>query len=178
MKTINLNEYVEQQIALYAQPNTTIIDATCGNGYDTFKLATKYPSSRIIGIDVQIQAISITRERCSSLPNVELLMQSHEVLPEYNDVSLIIYNLGYLPNSDKNVQTQAKTTIKSIESGLNKLIQNGAIILSIYQGHDQGVEAKAVLNYLKTINKYQYIVSKYELLNVNNPPIIVVIEKK
>ncbi len=180
MKTENNVKYVRRQIEMFATNKSTIIDATCGNGNDSLFLAEKYPASKIIGFDVQKQAIDNSTERCSHLDNVEFILDSHANVDKYvtSDVSLAIFNLGYLPRADITITTLAESTITAINKILDILNPGGAIVITLYRGETNLSETEQVLEYLRTINKDFYIVSMYDLINLNGNPFNVIIERK
>ena len=83
--------------------NLIFIDATCGNGNDTLFLAkTLNHVGTIIAYDIQKKAIEETQKLLANanFNNVIYHLSSHEYIIE-DDFDLIIYNLGYLPGSDK-----------------------------------------------------------------------------
>lgn len=180
MKTENNIRYVRRQIAMFADDNSVIIDATCGNGNDSLYLAERYPNSKIIGFDVQQQAIDNSKKRCAHCANTEFILDSHSNLDQYvsEPVSLAIFNLGYLPHADITITTLATSTISAIEKLLGLLTPGGAIIITLYRGESNLVETDIVLKFLRTINKDFYIVSMYDLINLNGNPFNVIIERK
>lgn len=180
MKTENNIKYVHRQIELFAKNDTTIIDATCGNGNDSLYLAQKYPKSQIIGFDIQQQAITNSQKRCANCPNVKFILDSHSNVDKYvmGNVSLAIFNLGYLPRADQTITTLAESTICAIEKILDLLIVGGAVVITLYRGQSNLAETEKVLAYLRTINKDFYIVSMYDLINLSGNPFNVIIERK
>lgn len=129
------------------KPNTTVIDATAGNGHDALFIAQSLlekPDTELICIDIQKKAIESTRERLSKLPpfqnsKIVYVHGSHCQLPKpLFPIRLITYNLGYLPGSDKILTTQVESTLKSFKSALSALCIGGMISLTIYPGHEEG----------------------------------------
>ncbi len=180
MKTENNIRYVRRHVEMFALDNTILIDATCGNGNDSLYLATKYPNAKVVGFDVQPLAIENSKKRCIECSNVEFILDSHSNVLDYVDgeVSLAMFNLGYLPHADITVTTMADSTIMAIEKILELLISGGAIIITLYRGESNLAETNVVLEYLRTINKDFYIVSMYDLINLNGNPFNVIIERK
>ena len=91
-----------------------------------------------------------------------------------NKISLIIFNLGYLPNSDKKIKTNYKSTIKAIEDSLKLLNNKGIILITVYPGHKEGLEESIKINeFLKDINHSVY-------RNTDNPdaPYLITIRKQ
>lgn len=180
MKTENNIKYVRRYIEMFAKAGTTIIDATCGNGNDSLFLAEHYPQSQIIGFDIQPLAIENSQNRCSHCNNVEFILDSHGNVDNYvqSNVSLAIFNLGYLPRGEQSITTIASSTITAIEKILARLVEGGGIIITLYRGQNNVEETDTVLSYLRTINKDFYIVSMYDLINLNGNPFNVIIERK
>ncbi len=97
-----------------------VIDATVGNGQDTLFLAKKVGrQGGIFGFDVQQQAISSTQLllKQNQFENFCLFHANHSDMDIYipqqqhGKIKLIMFNLGYLPGSDKTIITQTNTTL-------------------------------------------------------------------
>ncbi|MBC2581352.1 class I SAM-dependent methyltransferase [Clostridium sp. DJ247] len=154
------------------------VDATLGNGYDTDFLCSYF--SKVYSFDIQSDAVNAYRSKEKN--NVLLINDSHENFNEYisENIDCIMYNLGFLPGGDKNITTTWQSTLKSLECGL-KILENGGIItLALYRGHEEGKkEEKAILNFVENLPKNKYGVLLHSFLNRdNNPPLLIVIEKK
>ena len=159
------------------------IDATCGNGHDTELLCSIVgDSGRVYGFDVQKQAIDATKDRLKDFNNVELILDGHEKMEDYvnGEVGAIMFNFGYLPGGDHEKATKKETSISAIDAGLRLLKKGGLMTLCIYSGGDTGFEEKdAILEFLKGIDAKSFSVLMHDFINqVNNPPILVCIEKK
>lgn len=80
-----------------------VIDATMGNGYDTVYLGNLVgESGKVYAFDVQEEAILSTKKkvvRDNMEDRIELILDGHENLDKYikEDVSCVVFNLGYLP---------------------------------------------------------------------------------
>lgn len=163
-------------------PQDIVIDATVGNGYDAKKVLTLIPEGFLYGIDIQNQAIETTCKHLEPFfTNYKLFQQSHDTFPsEINleSVKLIIYNLGYLPRSNKEIKTQAPTTLKSLEQALKLLKNGGCISIMCYTGHQEGqIEEKHVLAWAENLNKTDYLVSYHTLINRMKAPALLVVQK-
>ena len=153
-------------------PGDTVIDATVGNGHDIFFLTQLLKGQgRLIGYDIQPQALAQTQKRLASLPDpswrdiVELRLQSHAFFSE-TDVKLIVYNLGYLPGADKTITTQTESTLSSIQSALSCLSTEGAISITCYPGHTEGAhELAAIVEFLKVLPKDRWNVCHHVWIN-------------
>ncbi|MCA1011030.1 tRNA (mnm(5)s(2)U34)-methyltransferase [Halobacillus halophilus] len=165
------------------------VDATCGNGHDTlFLTGLVGEKGHVYGFDVQEQAITKTEERLKKHlveERVTLVQDSHSQLTKYispvhqSQIKGAIFNLGYLPGSDKTIVTKPAETISSIEQLLSFLPQGGMIVLVIYYGHAGGKEEKdALTEYVSSLDQKSFRVLQYGFINQRNtPPFIIAIEK-
>jgi len=161
----------------------TVIDATVGNGHDTAWLLEKVsPAGRVIGFDIQAQAIESTREKLKNFDNLELFQDGHQNLLAYpyDDLACVLYNLGYLPKGDKNIATRSETTIESIRAASQLLKVGGVIMIIAYPGHEEGrAEAQALESHLSTYPQREFQCWKVAFINQkNNPPILYCLEKR
>lgn len=167
----------------------TVIDATCGNGHDTLFLSTLVgKSGHVLAFDVQNQAINNTTELLTqhNQKNITYIHDSHAHASYYmkklscETVGGAIFNLGYLPNSDKSITTKGDSTIQAVESILLKLKRHGLIVMVVYHGHEGGQSEKnSLLEYVQQLDQKQYHVLQYGFINQkNSPPFILAIEKK
>lgn len=158
-----------------------VIDATCGNGYDTKNLAIlTQGKGQVIAYDIQEEAIlktqklleeSLTEEDRS---HVSYKLASHEKLEGPFD--LVVYNLGYLPGSDKKIKTHFETTLKSVQSALDQLNLGGLISIMCYIGHPEGLQEEESLNlYLSTLSSLKFSVRKHQWLNREKAPLLILI---
>ncbi len=181
----NVLDLVHARMDDYLKVGLVAVDATLGNGNDAYKLLQYIGAEgKLYGFDIQETALENTRKKLDKLglDNYELILDSHEHMGEYieEEVDYIIYNLGYLPGGDKNITTQAKSTIKSIDIGLGLLKENSLMNIVAYWGHESGkIEKQELEKYLTSLNQKEYHVIKHEFINQkNNPPILYEIERK
>lgn len=162
----------------------SFVDATCGNGFDTLylsKLAGKEGSVK--AFDVQQQAIERTTALLNNnqdYVNYEVILDSHEFIPKYitKKIDAAVFNLGYLPFSDKKVTTKGSITVSAIKNLLPYLKDNGKIFITTYVAHDSGNEYKEVNNFLKELDTSRYNVLHINVINKENtPPELFIIEK-
>lgn len=162
------------------------LDATVGNGNDTIKLSQKVgKTGKVYAFDVQKIAIDITREKLLKSDlfyQTVLINDSHTNVDKYinEKIAFGIYNLGYLPGSNKDITTISSTTIESIGKTLNLLKENGIIVIVSYINHDGGYEEyKSVRSYLSSQDQKKYNVFELSFINqINNPPRLFCIEKR
>ena len=165
-------------------PGETVIDATAGNGNDTLFLAEHVgEDGHVYAFDIQQQALDATATRLNHLNNrVTLIWDSHANVDKYvqGPVSCAMFNLGYLPHGeDLSVVTKPNTTIEAIHKMLGLLKKDGIITISVYDGHEGGVEERdALLTYVKSLHQSEVHVARYELVNQRkNPPFLLALEK-
>jgi len=160
-----------------------VIDATCGNGNDTVFLSHLVgKEGRVFSFDVQRVAIEQTKKKLEEVAkgNVSLILDGHENVLTYisSEISAAVFNLGYLPGSDKTITTHGTTTWKAVIDILSLLKIGGIIILVIYHGHEAGkVERDEIEKKIATLHPAITSVLKYEFLNKANAPYIIAIEK-
>lgn len=177
--------------------NDVVVDATMGNGYDTQFLAEL--GANVYAFDVQEEALNATEKRLDDAgiknqifeknlsnlltePSVNLVLSGHEKLSEYvkEPIKAAIFNLGYLPKTDKSVFTKADTTLTALDALTNQLVVGGRIAIMIYYGHEGGMEEKdAVIKWTSSLPQKDWEVTSYAPLNqIHTPPILVLIEKR
>lgn len=166
------------------------VDATLGNGYDSLFLANLVgESGRVYSFDVQEDAILASKARLAHhglSERVTLFHEGHEnvstCIPpvHHGKIKAAIFNLGYLPGSDKSVVTKPVTTISAVGQLIEIMAPGGIIVLVIYHGHPEGaVERDYLLRYSKQIDQNIAHVLQYQFINQKNkPPFIVAIEKR
>lgn len=172
---------MEQRI----QDGARAVDATMGNGHDTLRLAQLVGErGKVSAFDIQQEAIHSTRrllEKHGLLSRVELYCQSHSEMDFPDEsVDFVVFNLGYLPRSDKTIATKGETTIQAVEKALRFIKVGGLIVLVVYWGHEQGKEEKRwVERYVEQIPYPEFIVLRYEYVNPKNfPPFVFAIERR
>lgn len=156
------------------------VDATMGQGFDTEFLARL--GSKVFAFDVQQLALDMTKERLNRAGfTAELILDGHQNIDQYvtGAVKAGIFNLGYLPKSDKKLITQAETTLTALRKLLAMLSIGGRIAIMVYYGHEGGVmEKDAVLAFVSSLVQKEYQVYRYGAMNqVNQPPFLIMIEK-
>lgn len=177
--------------------NDVVVDATMGNGYDTQFLAEL--GANVYAFDVQEEALNATEKRLDDAgiknqifeknlsklltePSVNLVLSGHEKLSEYvkEPIKAAIFNLGYLPKTDKSVVTKSDTTLTALDALTNQLVVGGRIAIMIYYGHEGGMEEKnAVIKWTSSLPQKDWEVTSYAPLNqIHTPPILVLIEKR
>ncbi|MCM3116562.1 methyltransferase domain-containing protein [Neobacillus sp. MER 74] len=189
MKIDKVLPFAKNLLKKAVQPGDVVIDATVGNGYDTVFLAELVGASgHVFGFDIQEKAIAASKERLinqSLSERVTLFHSGHEQLSQLipnnyqGKVTGAIFNLGYLPGSDKTIVTQPETTINALQQLLEMIAPEGIIVLVIYHGHKGGAEERdSLLDYCQKIDQKTAHVLQYQFINQqNSPAFIIAIEK-
>ena len=173
----------------YISPGALLIDATCGNGHDTLRLARMQPS-KLYAFDIQQAAVDSTRKLLESNGFkdsidegiIELICASHENMESYvrEKADVIVFNLGYLPGSDKSNTTTEYSTLKAVSASLELLKENGLVCIAIYSGHEEGSKEKtALLNWSSDLDPSVYHAVYISMRNQkNHPPEILLVTRK
>ena len=163
----------------------TVIDATCGNGKDTLKLAELVPEGQIYSLDIQKEALAETEQLLKNHLNaaqrekIFLLHQSHVTFPPLNSVKLIVYNLGYLPKGDKSITTLTQTTLASVTQALELIVAGGAVSIVCYPGHAEGAtEEKSLVAFASALSQERFTVFFHQHINRKSSPSFLWIVKK
>jgi len=166
-----------------------IIDATCGQGFDTLILRDEAlaPSGRLIALDIQTGALEKTFKAWNHHPSQNtctltlhnLCHSRIDEVAEHGSVDLIVYNLGYLPHSDKRATTLAETTIPSVQKALNLLSENGMITMTVYPGHAAGeIESNQLSEWIQQLDLRKFQILKLEMIGQKSAPYVIVIQKR
>lgn len=173
------------------------VDCTCGNGHDCLFLARTLAaldtatSGVVLGLDVQPAALEATRNRLAE-ENLEhhahLLLRGHENLAAVLDSSLsglsnpavVMYNLGFLPGSDKRLTTRSDSTLASLNAAAAALLPSGLLCVHAYGGHPDGIdELRAVETWCVGLPFDEWVVGRYNICNrVRNPESLFLAEKR
>lgn len=144
-----LTSLAQQRVAEVLESGDIAIDATAGNGHDTHFLAQSVvPDGYVYAMDIQQQAIDQTRQRLANasepLAPVQYICDSHTHLLKHlqcghcGQIKVVMFNLGYLPGSDKSVITQTDSTLIALDAALSVLVPQGILSVMVYPGHPGG----------------------------------------
>ncbi len=131
------------------RPGDLVIDATAGNGHDTVFLAECVgPEGKVLAFDVQEAALDSAKSRVGELGWVEFFHESHAKMAEHaaaGSVTVIMFNLGYLPGENHELTTESNETLAALEVASHLLKAGGVLSVICYPGHPAGAaEAAAV----------------------------------
>ncbi|AOY77249.1 class I SAM-dependent methyltransferase [Clostridium formicaceticum] len=186
---LKATSFVQDLIKHKMHRGGTVIDATMGNGYDTVFLYNLVGDcGKVYAFDIQEAALENTRQALKKEnisidhKNIQLIHDGHENIEKYvkEPIDGAMFNLGYLPCSDKNIVTKPQTTLQAVNAVLNLLKRGGILSIVLYYGHAGGIEEKnTILEYMKQLEAKKYLVMECSYINQeNDPPIILLVEKK
>ena len=135
------------------------VDATCGNGGDTaFLCRLTAPEGRVLGFDIQPEAIASTRARLeqAGVPagQYALHCDSHAHLLQYvqpGTADAVMFNFGWLPGADHGVFSHAQSSIPALEAALEALRPGGVLSAILYSGKVIGSDEKTeILQWMRS----------------------------
>ncbi len=183
---IPLTTQAQDQLKPRIQPGDITVDATLGNGYDTEFLAQQLGEQGwIFGFDVQAKALEQTRNRLKQIQcNLQLFQQCHSTMKTeipksfHKNIKAIMFNLGYLPGSDKQLITQTKTTLMALSQAAEIIAINGLISIMAYPGHPDGEqETQAVINWTEKLDSQQFKLITHSQATHFQGPQLMILEK-
>jgi hypothetical protein len=179
-------------------PWPVAVDGTAGNGHDTLFLARLVGALGVVhAFDVQPGALARTAERLAAAGldgRVTLHGRGHEELaaalampltmplvmplagPDTGGVcpprvTAAMFNLGFLPGSDRRVTTRPDTTLAALDGLLPLLAAGGVVSLHVYAGHPGGADEAAALDQrLAGLDWDRWRVARYEFANKPRNP--------
>lgn len=171
-------------------PGDIVVDATCGNGHDTLflaHLALQDGKGTVIAIDIQPQAIRTTKKLLQEQLDTakQQYIEVHEnchssitTLLASRKAALIVYNLGYLPGSDKIIKTMPQTTLAALAASLECLQDEGVVSITCYPGHTEGAEEeKALISFTEKLDQKQWRCLFFRFTNRREAPSLILIQK-
>ncbi len=157
-----------------------------GNGHDTLFLARLVGTpGKVIGFDVQPEALAHTRRRLRAVAaseRVELVLDSHENMGVHlreQSPRAVMFNLGYLPGSDKRLVTLPRSTAAALRQALSGIAPGGIVSTLVYRGHRGGLEeAEQVGAVLAEISPALYRVHQHPASAQATSPLLYLIYKR
>ena len=148
------------------------VDATCGNGGDTAFLCRLVQNGRVLGFDIQPEAIASTRKHLAQLglaDRAELHCDSHANLLHYlapGSADAVMFNFGWLPGADHSVFSTADSSIPALEAALDALRPGGVLSAILYSGRVIGTgEKQSILGWLRALPLTKYTVLVCDFAN-------------
>lgn len=161
---------------------SVVVDATLGNGYDTLFLSNIVgEKGHVYSFDVQKEALGNSLKRLeaeNAVNNYTLIHDGHQNMAKYirpehqGKVAAVMFNLGYLPGSDKSVVTRSETTMQAVNAALDLLAPGGVIAIAVYTGQAGGIaEEEAVRSYCLGLDFHKVHTLEACILNKPGYPI-------
>lgn len=163
-----------------------VVDATMGNGHDTlFLTSCVSPGGHVFAFDVQAAALLETQKRVP-LEMTTLIHSGHETMrahlpPElHGKLSAVMFNLGYLPGTDKTLITRTETTMIAVREALDLLKPGGLLTVVVYPGHEGGAEeGRHISEWAITLDSRRFEVQHLRPVNrAASPPELWVVWKR
>ncbi|MEM8548409.1 MAG: class I SAM-dependent methyltransferase, partial [Pseudomonadota bacterium] len=153
---MRLTTLAHQVLAAATPAGACAVDATAGNGHDTVFLAqTVGVNGQVLAIDRQADAIAATNKAIAAAridASVTTVVADHRDLATLMDAhctlapTAIMFNLGYLPGSDKTLTTSADTTLPALDAALARLSADaGVLSVMTYRAHPGGLAEHAAV---------------------------------
>jgi len=186
----SVTDEAHRRIAEVVCNGDVAIDATVGNGYDCQFLAELVgDSDKVYGFDLQEAAIESSRSRLQAaglLSQVSLHLVDHAQMEgmvlesDQKKIAAAVFNLGYLPGSDKTIITQSPSTIAALESAAQLLRAEGLVSVTLYWGHQGGAEeSEAVLQWAESLSLEHWEIEHWQLSDTKKPaPSLLALTKK
>lgn len=172
------------------QPGDIVVDATCGNGQDSLilcNLTLQDLKGKVWALDIQAKAIEQTQNylaqhlKKEQIARVFYQQGCHSQFPtsiETGTVTLIIYNLGYLPGNNKDLTTLTHSTLESLKQALALLKPGGLISITCYPGHAEGLnEQIALLDFVAYLPANEWSCCHHQWLNRKKSPSLLLLQK-
>ncbi len=156
MNKDNINTVAHRWLKEKIQKDWVCLDATAGNGNDTFFLCNH--ASKVFAFDIQTEAKENTLKRCTAFHNLEFHLISHEVLDEVikEPLDCALFNFGYLPHGDLQCITKPDSSLVAVKKAYDLLKTNGVLMLSCYLKHEGGTaEHEVIFKWIQTLKNIE-----------------------
>ncbi|MGN0975225.1 MAG: class I SAM-dependent methyltransferase, partial [Gemmiger sp.] len=159
--------------ALQGRADSFFVDATCGNGHDTlFLCRLAGPGGRVLGLDVQPQAVEATNALLARSGMAEVgqaVCADHRDLLRYappGTADCVLFNFGWLPGAGHEVYSTAESTLPALQAALDALKPGGVLAAVLYSGKVIGDgEKQAALAFFRNLPLTRYTVLVCEFAN-------------
>ncbi len=183
MKMVDLLDMHKYFILQHLKEGDVAVDYTMGNGHDTeFLSKTVGENGKVYAFDIQEAAVESTRKNLAAAncpENYTLICASHHRVKEFvpEKVKAGMFNLGYLPGGDKSITTLRETTLAAIEAAIEIMDTDAIILIAVYPGHAEGdIEGQLVGERLSKLDRRQYTVACFKMMNSPTSPFFYIIE--
>lgn len=160
-------------LAARLAPGGLYVDATCGNGHDTqFLCSLAGPSGRVLGLDIQPQAVENTNARLAAAGYGSVgraVLYDHARLADLvqpGTADCVLFNFGWLPGAEHDVHSTAEGSVPALRAALDALRPGGMLAAVLYSGKVIGdAEKQAALAFFKGLPLTKYTVLVCEFAN-------------
>lgn len=168
---MNINTFIHKYLKGLITKDSIALDATIGNGNDTLFLCKHCKT--VYGFDIQNQALINTSKRLANFDNFQLFNDNFINQKQYifSQLDIVIYNLGFLPNSNNPTTTTAKDFILALNESYQLLKNNGYLIISFYFHKEGFNEYYLFLKHLKDYNLK--VIETYQDYGFNKPKVFI-----
>ena len=181
---VDLLELHKYFLSSHLKQGGVAADFTMGNGNDTLWLSRQVgKEGQVYAFDVQAGALKNTYKRLKeegAPSKCTLILDSHSNLKSYIKTPICagMFNLGYLPGSNKERTTMRKTTAKAVTDAIEMLAPGGGLLIAVYPGHEEGfLEGEMLREMLAQYSRYVYTVSEFHIINSPSSPFFFLVEK-
>lgn len=183
---VDLKKFEKAFLSEHIKDGGIVCDFTMGNGHDTLWLSRAVgENGKVYAFDIQKQALESTEKTLregGAHDNVTLILDSHANAVNYvkEKICAGVFNLGYLPGSDKKITTMRETTMKAVRDAIAMLDGDGIILIAVYPGHAEGTAEGEMLiqNLSAEYDRREHCVSLFKILNSPTSPFVITVEKK
>jgi len=183
MAQVDLLDMHKYFILRHLKEGDVAVDYTMGNGHDTeFLSKTVGENGKVYAFDIQLAALNSTAENLTKAgcpDNYTLFCASHHRVKEFvhEKVKAGMFNLGYLPGSDKSITTLRHTTLAAIDAAIELMDKDAIILIAVYPGHAEGdIEGQLVGERLSKLDRKLYTVACFKMMNSPTSPFFYMIE--
>lgn len=178
-------ELVHLALKKHLNNESIVVDATCGNGKDSLYILRNFSPQKLYCFDIQNQAIKNTttllQEHNINTADIHFINDCHSKIDLYvkESPNIILYNLGYLPGSDKRITTEKNTTLESLRKAFQMIKPNGLISITCYPGHEEGKEEQiAIFSVIQWLDPALWSVYTYNALYDKTPSIVFISKRR
>ncbi len=183
---IDLLDMHKYFILQHLKEGDTAVDFTMGNGNDTLFLSkTVGESGKVYAFDIQADALLSTEARLQKEEaprNYTLINDSHHKVKEYvkGPIKAGMFNLGYLPGSNrKELTTMCTTTLPAVQAAIELLGKDSILLVAVYPGHEEGArEGEMLSEYLSALDRKEISVTRFGIINSKTSPFFFIIETR
>ena len=161
------------------------VDATAGNGHDTLKLAELVgDEGHVYAFDIQEVALRNTDERLANVGlshRVTLFQMDHSEMDMVltKEVSVVVFNLGYLPGGNHEITTNPQSTVAALEKSFSLLKPGGVILIGLYWGHPGGeLERSSIEKWVAELSADECDAMITAFPNRRKAPMVITLQKK